>query len=120
VVKSWACAGPIDLEAKTLTIRKTRLETGEGPPKTKRGKRTLPLDEAMVTALRSLRTQQARERLAAGTAYGATCPDCDGEHLVVNELGHPYRPEWFSDEFRRMARDAGLPVIRLHDAGTPA
>ena len=35
---------------------------------------------------------------------------------MVNELGRTYRPEWFSDEFRRMAKDAGLPVIRLHDA----
>jgi integrase len=26
------------------------------------------------------------------------------------------RPEWFSDEFRRIAKDAGLPIIRLHDA----
>ena len=85
-------------------------------PKTERGGRTLPLDDAMMSALRSLRTQQSRERLAAGTAYSSGCPDCGGEHLVVNELGHTYRPEWFSDEFRRLAKDAGLPVIRLHDA----
>ena len=60
--------------------------------------------------------QQARERLAAGSAYRVACPDCGGEHLAVNELGHTYRPEWFSDEFRRMSRKAGLPIIRLHDA----
>jgi hypothetical protein len=35
--------------------------------------------------------------LAAGHAYSAGCDDCGGEHLVVYELGHPYRPEWFSD-----------------------
>ncbi len=115
------CWSDIDLQAKTLTIHRARVEvTGTGivevGPKTERGKRTLPLDDAMVAALRSLRTQQSRERLAAGTAYRAACPDCGGEHLVVNELGHTYRPEWFSDEFRRMAKVAGLPVIRLHDA----
>jgi integrase len=31
---------------------------------------------------------------------------------------HPYRPEWFSDQFQRLAKDAGLPRIRLHDLRT--
>jgi integrase len=58
----------IDLQAKKLTIRKARLEiTGvgvvEGEPKTERGRRTLPLDDGLVAALRSLKTRQARERL---------------------------------------------------------
>ncbi len=111
----------MDLDAKTLTVRRARVEvTGLGVvevgPKTERSARTLPLDDAMVTALRALRTQQARERLEAGNAYSKGCGDCSGQHLVVNELGRTYRPEWFSNEFRRIARAAGLPVIRLHDA----
>jgi integrase len=36
--------------------------------------------------------------------------------VVVDELGEPYRPEWYSDQFRNLAKAAGLPVIRLHDA----
>jgi integrase len=36
--------------------------------------------------------------------------------VVVDELGHAPRPEWFSDTFRRIARQAGCPAIRLHDA----
>jgi integrase len=115
------CWSDVDLQAKTITIRRARVEiTGvgvvEGEPKTERGRRTLPLDDGLVAALRSLKARQAQERLAAGHAYTAGCGDCGGEHLVVNELGHPYRPEWFSDEFRRMAKAGGLPVIRLHDA----
>jgi integrase len=35
---------------------------------------------------------------------------------VVNELGVPYRPEWFADQFRSLANAAGLPAIQLHDA----
>jgi integrase len=35
---------------------------------------------------------------------------------VVDELGRPYRPEWYSDQFRNLAKAAGLPAIRLHDA----
>jgi integrase len=108
------------VQAKTLTIRKTRLEvTGagviEGEPKTERGRRTLPLDDALVAALRSLKTRQSEERLKAGEAY-QTCADCSGAHVAVNELGQPYRPEWYSDQFRELSKAAGLPVIRLHDA----
>ena len=36
--------------------------------------------------------------------------------MVVDELGYPYRPEWYSDQFRNLAKAAGLPIIRLHDA----
>lgn len=65
---------------------------------------------------KALKAQQAQERLAARSAYSSGCGDCGGQHLVVNELGYPIRPEWFSDQFQRMSVAAGLPVIRLHDA----
>ena len=91
-------------------------EVLEGEPKTERSKRTLPLDDGLVAALRSLKTRQARERLGAGPAYSGGCGGCGGAHVVVDELGRPYRPEWYSDRFGRIARAAGLPAIRLHDA----
>lgn len=71
----------------------------------------MPLDAALVTALRSLRTVQTAERLAAGPAY-------DGALglVVVDELGRPLRPESYSDRFKRLAKAAGVPPIRLHDA----
>jgi hypothetical protein len=40
----------------------------EQDPKTRNGVRTLPLDGDLLVALRALRAQQARERLAAGEA----------------------------------------------------
>jgi integrase len=110
----------VDLDARTLTIRLARTsvagEVLEGEPKTERSKRTLPLDDGLVAALRSLKPRQARERLEAGPAYSAGCGGCGGAHLVVDELGQPYRPEWYSDRFARIAKAAGLPAIRLHDA----
>ena len=33
---------------------------------------------------------------------------------VVGATGVPVRPEWFSDQFRRLSRAAGVPVVRLH------
>ena len=115
------CWSDVDFHAKTITIQRARVEvTGFGVvevgPKTERGKRTLPMDDALAAALRSLKAHQAREHLEAGEAYSAGCGDCGGAHLVVNELGEPYRPEWFSDQFRSLAKAAELPAIRLHDA----
>lgn len=81
-----------------------------GPPKTRRGARELPLDDELAAALRALSARQAAERLAAGPAYG------DSGFVVVDELGRPPRPEAYSDGFARLARQAGCPPIRLHDA----
>jgi integrase len=78
-------------------------------PKSDRGYRTLPLDDQLTTALRSLRTRQAAERLAAGQAYEGS------GYVVTDELGKEPSPEWFSDEFHRLAAAAGVPRIRLHD-----
>jgi integrase len=73
----------VDLDAKTLTIRKTRVLVAgagvvEGEPKTERGRRTLPLDDSLAASLRSLKARQARDRLAAGEAYTAACAGCGG------------------------------------------
>jgi integrase len=115
------CWSDIDFQGQTLTIRRARVEIAypeivEVDPKTERGKRTLPLDDGLVAALRSLRAQQHRERLAAGEVYSGACGGCGGEHVVVNELGQPYQPAWYSDRFRDLSKAAGLPIIRLHDA----
>jgi integrase len=115
------CWNDIDLAAKKITIRRARVDvTGKGVvevgPKTERGKRTLPLDDGLIAALRSLKARQARERLEAGEVYSASCVDCGGAHVAVDEIGRPLRPELFSDQFQRLSKKAGLPVIRLHDA----
>ena len=52
------CWSDVDLQDKMITIRRARVEiTGvgvvEGEPKTERGKRTLPLDDGLVAALRT-------------------------------------------------------------------
>lgn len=105
----------VDLAGGTVTVRTSRTAVAgkvvEGPPKTARGTRTLPLDPALSAALRAFRTRQSQERLMAGPAY-----DGSSGLVVVDELGRPPRPEWYSDEFRRLARRAHVPGIRLHDA----
>jgi integrase len=36
--------------------------------------------------------------------------------VAVDELGRPVTPRWYSDRFQALAREAGVPAIRLHDA----
>lgn len=53
--------------------------------------------------------RQAEERLALGERY----PDTG--LVAVNDDGSPIRPETYSNDFSWHAKDAGVPVIRLHD-----
>lgn len=114
-VLGLAWARDVDVDAATVTVRVSRTTVAgqvvEGPPKTRRGARTLPLDAELVAALRKLRTRQTGERLAAGPAY-----DGQLDKVIMDELGRPPRPEWYSDQFVRLAAQAGVPPIRLHDA----
>jgi integrase len=100
-----------------MTVAQARVplnahETYIKGPKTARGRRTLPLDPAAVRAFRAFRARTGRERLAFGQAYET------GKHdlVVVDERGRPIRPEFYGDEFLRLAVQAGVPIIRLHDA----
>ena len=115
----------IDLKAKTLTVNQGRVlvdcQVRVEPPKSHNGKRTLPLDDALVKALTALRKQIAHESQAAGTAYRAALADLDwyapgDEYVITDELGIPVHPEWYSDEFGRLLKRAGLRKIRLHDS----
>jgi integrase len=89
----------------------------EGTPKGKGRSRTkwLPVPRLLVDALKSLKAKQAAEKLAAGEAYGL-CPTCDGSHLLVDELGVPYRPEWYSDRFVQQGKAIGLTRVPLHSS----
>lgn len=104
----------IDLTAAALTVRQARVLAGYEvriePPKSVRGERTLPLDDALVAALKALKAQQARERLAAGPAYERT------GYVAADELGQPVHPEWYTDEFHRVADRAQVRRIRLHES----
>jgi integrase len=104
----------VDLKAAAITVRQARVLAGYvvciEEPKSRHGHRTLPLDEALVAALKALKARQAAERLAAGPTYEA------GSYLAADELGRPVHPEWYTDEFRRVAARAGVRRIRLHES----
>jgi integrase len=104
----------IDLKTPALAITQARVLAGYEvrtvPPKSRSGARTLPLDEALVSALKALKARQAAERLAAGEAYER------GGYVSADELGRPVHPEWYTDEFHRVSDRAGVRRIRLHES----
>jgi integrase len=115
----------IGLKANTLTVSQGRVlvdcKVRVEPPKSRDGKRTLPLDAAQVKALTALRKRMAEESQAGVAAYGAGLADLDwytpgDNYVITDELGVPVHPEWYSDEFARLLRRAGLRKIRLHDS----
>lgn len=111
----------VDLVAGTLTINNARKSSDgviyEEDPKTERSKRTLPFKAipGMLDALVALQMRQREEANLAGRAYQSLCPLCGGSHVIADELGQPYRPEWYGDQFERLSKAAKLPVIRAHD-----
>ena len=66
----------IDLRARTLTVNQARVlveyRVRIEEPKSRNGKRTLPLDGELVAALTALRKRQLEESTIAGAAYGRT------------------------------------------------
>lgn len=97
----------LDTDGKTLVIEST--------PKGKGRRRVpyLPIPQLLATALKTFSAKQASEKLAAGEAYGS-CPTCDGAHVLVDELGRPYRPEWYSDRFVTLGQALGMTRVPLH------
>jgi integrase len=75
-------------------------------PKSARGYRSLALDPLTVEALRTHLKRWRRERREVGHASPLVfCwPD-----------GRPVHPQTITDRFFRLASEAGLPFIRLHD-----
>ena len=75
-------------------------------------------DEPM--ALTALRKRQLEESTIAGAAYQSRLAELNwyqgGEYVITDEAGIPVHPEWYSDEFGRLLRRAGLRRITLHDS----
>lgn len=67
-----------------------------------------------MKALARFKVAQKAEVLALGASWS------DERLVAVHADGSPIRPEWYTDEFQRQAKAAGLPVIRLDARHTAA
>jgi integrase len=102
----------VDLAKGTLAIERGRVavdgkRTAEGPTKTARGRRILPLPADVVSALKRLREEQAAEFGFEQARTG---------YLAVNEIGEPVRPERWTDMWREHSEAAKVSVVTLHAA----
>ncbi|MGF0314631.1 tyrosine-type recombinase/integrase [Nocardia fluminea] len=94
-----------------LKVRRGRVavgtETEENLPKSRRSRRDLPPPAELAAALRALKKVQRTECLALGVAWS------DDRLIAAHADGTPIRPEWYTDEFQRIAKAAGLRRIQL-------
>jgi integrase len=114
----------VDINAGILHIRRTLVRVGnhnakgdEGKtrlvfqePKTEKSRRTIPIPEGCLAALRQHRGRQAEEKLALGPGYQ--------EHGLVfcQADGRPIDPRSINLYFTQALKRSGLPAIRLLDA----
>ena len=114
----------IDQKADTLEVRQTLVRVknraqGAGAgrtrlllqePKTAHSRRTVPIPEACLAALKQHRARQAEEKLLLGPAYQ------DHGLVFCRPDGTPMDPELLPRTFARLLREAGLPPLRFHGA----
>ena len=78
-------------------------------PKTAKGRRSLALDPTTVASLQAHRVRQLEERLQWGEAW------VESGLVFTRENGTTIHPQRMTSWFEQLARNAGLPKIRLHD-----
>ena len=102
----------IDLDAGTVSVRH-QLQTRRGKtltePKSERSRRTLPLPQFAVKALRAHRARQLQARLLAGSRWKET------GHVFTTSIGTPMDASRVSKLFRKALKKATLPHKRFHD-----
>lgn len=102
----------VDLETGTVSILRGRVAVGASTvvddPKSRRSRRDLPIPDDLAEALRALKVQAKRETLAVGGTWS------EERFVAAREDGEPVSPEWYSDEFHRLRKRAGLPRVKLH------
>lgn len=108
----------LDLDAGRMSVRRSLVDVGRydqgavpvySDPKTARGRRSIALDPATVAALKTLKAQQAQERLLLGAGWP------DHGLVFTDAAGRPYHPDRFARRFREKVADFELPAIRVHD-----
>ncbi|MFJ3949047.1 tyrosine-type recombinase/integrase [Streptomyces libani] len=107
----WA---DVDLDKREIRVRKQRQRVGgeayDDDPKGRRRRQTLPLPAMCLAPLRWQRMRQASMRENAGDAWAET------GYVFTTRTGRPIEPRNLYRSFTRVAKNADLRVIRLHDA----
>lgn len=103
----------VDLEAGTLSVRRSLEETRSGlrfkEPKTHRSRRPIALPPLTVEVLKRHRHEQRKVRVMMGPAYQ------DNDLVCAGPDGRPLRPDYLTQTLPKIAERSGLPRIRFHD-----
>jgi integrase len=103
----------VDLEERFLVVRTTIQRSGGqlrvAEPKTRRSARRIRLSQSAVRAFERQRIRQAKERLAAGSAWQ------DQGWVFASQIGTPTEPRNLSRRFVQIRHEAGLDWLHLHD-----
>ncbi len=103
----------VDLDEETLQVVQT-LQRVDGqlqllPPKTRTSRRTIPLPDPVVEALRAHKVAQNKERLAAGERW------TDSGMVFATTVGTPIEPDNLSRSWYKVRTVLGDPLPRFHD-----
>jgi hypothetical protein len=103
----------LDLDGKTAMIAQ-QLQQYDGrlavcPPKTAHSSRVIALDHTTVAALAAHRDRQRADAAAFGPGYRVS------GFVFTNLNGDPMAPDRLTRIFKKLAAQAGLPPVRLHD-----
>jgi len=104
----------VDVKHRTLRVEQTvGLERGrtvvKPKPKTEASRRTLAVDAAIIKALVAHRERQQEQRARAGDGWR------EHELVFATTRGTPINPNNLHREFGRLAAEADVPGIRIHD-----
>jgi integrase len=95
-----------ELRVRWRAVRSTLKMT---EPKSVRSRRTIKMPTVIVTALRSHRTRQLEERLAAGRGWA------ESGLVFTSPIGTSLDPRSVTREFHALLTTVQLPSIRFHD-----
>jgi integrase len=109
----WSFA---DLEQRVLTVKRPILQLGgklheEPTAKSRAGDRLVFLDAETADLLRAHHRAQLLARMKAGAAWQ------DNDLVFCQADGRPWNPDHVSKRFKKLAAQAGVPVIKLHEGG---
>jgi integrase len=103
----------VDLERRVLRVQQSRSRGETGmvycAPKTAKGRRSISLDPVTADLLRQHRQAQQTDREMLGAGYR------DDDLVFCREDGTPHHSDGITGSFVRLARQAGLPPIPLHE-----
>lgn len=77
-------------------------------PKTKSGKRSIPIPESVISILKLYKTRQKKERLQMGALYE------NNDFVFSNEYGKNIDPRYFTKRFSKLIKECGLEHTNFH------